>query len=477
MPVLPGPDQLGTYNARPARGQPSYRASTVGGALEGFGQALGGLGATIMQDEAQRKNEIDKTEALGVQSRIAQFDANWTKQFEDRKASVAPGAAGFSDSFLGDYRKAASEFMGTVPVPLRQQADLKLGSIEDSFATPLNNFQRTESFRYGQEKVTDGLNTMLTRLARDPAQSPQIEKEGIDLINSNPAYSPVQRDEAVRKWTSDHQIARFDINSKLNGAGEAAKLGVTPGGNVGSTGFLGAIARAEGTAGRGDYNTVLGYGQYGSPRKPLTDMTLAEAYAFGREVKSKHGSSSALGRYQIVGTTMREFADRLGLDWNTTKFDEKTQDLLATEIAKVQGLGAWEGFKGHPGEKDIARQYLALGGGDTAELDAKVAAANPGMNQGQGPTLDAAARSTPAIETDPGYAKLDYFTRVKMYDDAIKTDQKEFAGQVADYSAYLRSGGTPSDVPQQDSGGAPGQADTPQPVTPQAFSLPVCSSV
>jgi hypothetical protein len=115
---------------------------------------------------------------------------------------------------------------------------------------------------------------------------------------------------------------------------------------TGGSGLLDRIARAEGTAGRGDYNTVLGYGRYGLPNKPLTDMTLAEAFAFGRQVKSKHGRSSALGRYQIVGNTMKLVMPKLGLKWSD-KFSAANQDAMARVIYRMQGLGAWEGFKRH----------------------------------------------------------------------------------------------------------------------------------
>lgn len=97
------------------------------------------------------------------------------------------------------------------------------------------------------------------------------------------------------------------------------------------------------------YNTVLGHGRYGMPPKPLTEMTLAEAYRFGRQVRENHirdvgdrsKGSSALGKYQIVGSTMFDAANALGLDWNTTRFDEQTQDRLAEWILANQGPGAW----------------------------------------------------------------------------------------------------------------------------------------
>ena len=47
--------------------------------------------------------------------------------------------------------------------------------------------------------------------------------------------------------------------------------------------FLDFIKEAEGTAGQPNpYDVVLGYGRYGTPPKPLTQMTLDEVYDFGR---------------------------------------------------------------------------------------------------------------------------------------------------------------------------------------------------
>ena len=138
---------------------------------------------------------------------------------------------------------------------------------------------------------------------------------------------------------------------------------------VGGSPLLDAIARAEGTSGKKqsrEYNTTLGFGAYGTPDKPLTEMTLAEAHAFGTKMRRNPRNpynSSALGRYQIVGTTMKESAKRLGLDWNTTKFNEATQDEMAREIARREGLRAWEGFKAHPRELARAREAMQAGHG------------------------------------------------------------------------------------------------------------------
>ena len=132
--------------------------------------------------------------------------------------------------------------------------------------------------------------------------------------------------------------------------------------------------RAEGTAGKDPYNVVLGNGRYGLPSKPLTSMTLAEAYAFGRTVRARHGSSSAIGAFQIVGKTMKGFMGEAGLGWDS-KFSPENQRKLADVIRKHQGLGAWEGFKVHPGER-----AKAMYGGRNVPGDAAV-----GTRQGIGP--------------------------------------------------------------------------------------------
>lgn len=119
-----------------------------------------------------------------------------------------------------------------------------------------------------------------------------------------------------------------------------------------------AIIAAEGTARRGNpYDEVLGYGQYGRPSKPLSSMTLRETYDFGAQVRARHGSSSALGAYQIVNTTRRAAQRALGLS-DDEVYSSATQDRMADWIARKQGLGAWEGFKTHPRERAIAQSAM-----------------------------------------------------------------------------------------------------------------------
>jgi murein DD-endopeptidase MepM/ murein hydrolase activator NlpD len=125
-------------------------------------------------------------------------------------------------------------------------------------------------------------------------------------------------------------------------------------------GVLDLIAQAEGTYNTG-YNTSLGFGKFlpGGREMNLTGMTLSQVLAAQQGMLNhpdNNFNSSAMGRYQIVSTTLRGAAEGLGLDLQTTKFDPATQDRMAMWILEKQGFGAWEGFRRHPGLRENAER-------------------------------------------------------------------------------------------------------------------------
>ena len=109
--------------------------------------------------------------------------------------------------------------------------------------------------------------------------------------------------------------------------------------------FFDSIIKAEGTGKKGNaYDEVLGYGKYGKPPKPLTDMSLGEVYDWGQKVLRPNSgvNSSAVGAFQIVGSTMKTYMGKAGLGWDD-KFSPENQRKLALQIMKGQGSDAWEG--------------------------------------------------------------------------------------------------------------------------------------
>lgn len=106
----------------------------------------------------------------------------------------------------------------------------------------------------------------------------------------------------------------------------------------------------------GDYDALFGYanrgdGPFGGVK--VTDMTLAEVIdftgpsgAYAQHVKGQIGRvATPVGAYQIVGTTLRDTAQRMGLT-GKEQFTPELQERLAQEIYRTQGTGAWVGYKG-----------------------------------------------------------------------------------------------------------------------------------
>lgn len=148
--------------------------------------------------------------------------------------------------------------------------------------------------------------------------------------------------------------------------------GLDAGASIGS----GAAGGAAGGSFKGDpYNVVFGFGQYGSPSKNLTDMTMGEAFSFGRNVlqpstaqagfgRTKDGrvvGTSAMGAYQFTATTLEEYGKKLyGDNWKNTQLTPDVQDKLAEALFNDRKAGnlkdTWEGLPdARPGAyKDIS---------------------------------------------------------------------------------------------------------------------------
>lgn len=90
--------------------------------------------------------------------------------------------------------------------------------------------------------------------------------------------------------------------------------------------FIGTLESSD------NYNVT-----YGNKEKPLTRMTLKDIQELQKEMYDSGSVSTAIGRYQIKRTTLKEAADELGVDENAL-FDEKMQDQLARQLLKKRGF-------------------------------------------------------------------------------------------------------------------------------------------
>jgi hypothetical protein len=113
------------------------------------------------------------------------------------------------------------------------------------------------------------------------------------------------------------------------------------------------VAEAEGTTDEraaqenfaSGYDLPFGYGRYLQPSKPISQMTFQELRDFqSRQVNATKGTfnntnegTSAVGRYQFIGSTLENLKNRLGYK-DTDVFSPEVQDRLFDALMEEQGL-------------------------------------------------------------------------------------------------------------------------------------------
>lgn len=107
--------------------------------------------------------------------------------------------------------------------------------------------------------------------------------------------------------------------------------------------MLELIGTSEGTDKGRSYNETLNYGAYTGGAVNLVGMTLDQIDALQTKMLQHPKNklrSSAVGRYQIIRTTLRTIKEQLGLT-GKEKFDASLQDQLCCYLLGQRGIDKW----------------------------------------------------------------------------------------------------------------------------------------
>lgn len=199
----------------------------------------------------------------------------------------------------------------------------------------------------------------------------------------------------------------------------SGNIPVTPssGGLPGS--FLAAVDKTEGAGG---YDTLYGNAQKNGPfaGTDVTRMPIRDVIAFthpsgpyAQSVKDQIGRvATPVGRYQVVGTTLRNAVGALGLDPNAP-FDQNAQDAVGAYLARQRIASAdslpgqiaalrqeWHGFRNVPDEQ-LAQVVADLQSGGAAPV--QVADANPSAGMPSASPIQPPPVNPSAPAPTPGY--------------------------------------------------------------------------
>jgi hypothetical protein len=207
-------------------------------------------------------------------------------------------------------------------------------------------------------------------------------------------------------------------------------------------GSFGTPAPAVGGPRGGTEDVVFGFGEYGSPSKPLSTLSIGEVQDFQRNTlipntRGKVGAgpdkgTGAVGTYQITYGTLQDYAPKvLGTNWRNTPFTADVQEQIAKAIYDdVKGGNLKDTWAGLPSNRpgayanvpweQVREQIIQVesGGGPRGVAGAPASNATPG---GPTPVLPGKAKAAPLTPE----AKLARDTAVQDLYDSIVAAQKK----------------------------------------------------
>ncbi len=120
--------------------------------------------------------------------------------------------------------------------------------------------------------------------------------------------------------------------------------------------LLDLIARVES---KGNYNAY--FGNAGNTSITFTEMSIADVLSWQEDFIAAGHPSSAVGRYQIISTTLKGLVQQLNIDTNQP-FNEAMQDRMA--VALLERRGATEYVNNQIDEQqfaaELAKEWAAL---------------------------------------------------------------------------------------------------------------------
>ncbi len=120
--------------------------------------------------------------------------------------------------------------------------------------------------------------------------------------------------------------------------------------------LLDLIARVES---KGNYNAY--FGNVGNTSITFTEMSVADVLSWQEDFIAAGHPSSAVGRYQIISTTLKGLVQQLAIDTNQP-FNEAMQDRMAVALLERRGATEYVNnqIDGRQFAAELAKEWAAL---------------------------------------------------------------------------------------------------------------------
>jgi hypothetical protein len=296
--------------------------------VEGLGGAAGDAARALvtgipLTKEAAKAN-LFANDAIRQNTMAIQDGKKATTAITDTQQALADGSVRFGKQIM----YAGDQFGGVAVQAFDTAAILK--EQNKLMATGMTREQAIEAIQKKQMTASGKNTEQFTKAQLAVANSSKnLQSLGFSLAE---AAIP-----AVELFATTLDKATSFMNKKF-GLGGTVPARPTEGTGGSKEALLELIGQGDS---KGNYNALV-YGKKGANTPgsaDLTNMTIAQVQEYQKGMLGKGHASTAVGKYQMISSTLAEQVKKAGLDAKTTKFDQKTQDLLASQLIDQAGFG------------------------------------------------------------------------------------------------------------------------------------------
>lgn len=232
---------------------------------------------------------------------------------------------------------------GYLPQPIQDAWDWFTGGDEEEAAPPQTQEQSSAVESVPFDTLSDTTKQSLEAFAKKKGLSVE-EAYGIISGRAQKLFGEAPAGIDPTTTNSISPTTRDKLSGLLQDPPKVERLTAS---NVPVGPLLGLIGHTEGTDKGDGYNETLGYGAYTGGDVNLVGMTLGEIDKLQTQMlrhPNNKWNSSAIGRYQIIRTTMRKLKTKMGLTDDMT-FSPELQDQMAMQLLEGRGLSKWQAGK------------------------------------------------------------------------------------------------------------------------------------
>jgi hypothetical protein len=233
---------------------------------------------------------------------------------------------------------------------IKASGDAETAILENIFNVPTISSNRNESI-----------------IAESTIKTPNVDNSNLGPVNQNQNFTNPFLDQVgiqdPRTTTVEERMNTNNLDQKDKRLLDAISVGESQG--YEKWGYESA------------YDVPVG-GNILKPEKPLTQMTLGEVKAYQKDLINatkgklkgvpKNQGSSAVGKYQIIGPTLKAAMDDLGYDDNTV-FTKEVQDNIGLWLLNRRGYKDYKAGKIDSTEfqKNLAKEWASIAVPDTGK--------------------------------------------------------------------------------------------------------------